>query len=208
MNIQSHFFKAVARLLIVLMCMQPVHSLAAYGDGGRAEERGHSSDQAQKRLGDGLYEQRLIEQAITARTGKRFLDGLTSNDAQFRYLMDNGLASKEALNLSVGISLTAEQVAALTHDIVWMEEREVQGEKVLVPVVYLAQATDRVATTGALIQGQDLTLISGAGLENSGVLRASNSLTAYAERISNTGLIQTDGWTCWPRTAFITSVAA
>src|SRR5690554_2086918 len=153
---------------------------------------GYDPAQAQKRLGDGLYEQRLIEQAVIARTGKRFLDGLTSNDDQFRYLMDNGIASKESLNLSLGVSLTAEQVAALTHDIVWLEEREVQGEKVLVPILYLAQATDRVAPTGALIQGRDVALISGAELNNSGMLRASNNLSVSAENISNSGLIQAD----------------
>ncbi|WP_178087271.1 DUF637 domain-containing protein [Pseudomonas sp. C27(2019)] len=153
---------------------------------------GYDPAQAQKRLGDGLYEQRLIEQAVIARTGKRFLDGLTSNDDQFRYLMDNGIASKESLNLSLGISLTGEQVAALTHDIVWLEEREVQGEKVLVPILYLAQATDRVTPTGALIQGRDVALISGAELNNSGMLRASNNLSVSAENISNSGLIQAD----------------
>ncbi|QEY58325.1 filamentous hemagglutinin N-terminal domain-containing protein [Pseudomonas sp. C27(2019)] len=153
---------------------------------------GYDPEQAQKRLGDGLYEQRLIEQAVIARTGKRFLDGLTSNDDQFRYLMDNGIASKESLNLSLGISLTGEQVAALTHDIVWLEEREVQGEKVLVPILYLAQATDRVAPTGALIQGRDVALISGAELNNSGMLRARQNLSINAENISNSGLIQAD----------------
>ncbi len=65
--------------------------------------------------------------------------------------MDNAIASKGALNLSVGISLSAEQVAALTHDIVWMEEREVMGEKVLTPVLYLAQTEGRLAPNGALI---------------------------------------------------------
>jgi filamentous hemagglutinin len=45
-------------------------------------------------------------------------------------------------------------VAALTHDIVWLEEAEVNGEKVLVPVLYLAQAKNRLAPNGALIQGR------------------------------------------------------
>lgn len=153
---------------------------------------GYDPEQTLKRLGDGLYEQRLIEQAVIARTGKRVLGGLTSNEDQFRYLMDNGIASKESLNLSLGISLTGEQVAALTHDIVWLEEREVQGEKVLVPILYLAQATDRVAPTGALIQGRDVALISGAELNNSGMLRASNNLSVNAENITNSGLMQAD----------------
>ena len=153
---------------------------------------GYTPDNTQKRLGDGLYEQRLIREAVVARTGQRFLAGLTSDEAMFRYLMDNAIASKQALNLSVGITLTAEQVAALTHDIVWMEEYEVNGEKVLVPVLYLAQAEGRLAANGALIQGQDVTLISGGDLLNQGTLRASNNLSAVAGgSIGNSGLIET-----------------
>jgi filamentous hemagglutinin len=151
---------------------------------------GYNAGLTQRRLGDGLYEQRLVQDAIVARTGKRFLDGLASDEAQFKYLMDNAIASKTALNLVPGIALSAEQVAALTHDIVWMQEQEVNGQKVLVPVLYLAQATDRLAPTGALIQGRDVALISGSDLTNSGILRASNTLTVNAANINNSGLAQ------------------
>ena len=151
---------------------------------------GVNSEQTQRRLGDGLYEQRLIQQAIVARTGKRFLDGLTSDEAQFKYLMDNAIASKATLQLAPGVALTAQQVAALTHDIVWMQEQEVNGQKVLVPVLYLAQANDRLAPGGALIQGQDVALISGNNLNNSGTLRASHDLSLTASNIGNSGLMQ------------------
>nr|WP_312973039.1 DUF637 domain-containing protein [Pseudomonas sp.] len=154
----------------------------------------YNPDHAQKLLGDGLYEQRLIRDAIVARTGQRFLAGLTSDEAQFRYLMDNAIASKDALQLSVGVGLSAEQVAALTHDIVWMEEREVSGQKVLAPVVYLAQAEGRLAPNGALVQGRDVTLISGGGLVNQGTLRATQNLNVTAQQnIANSGLMQADG---------------
>ncbi|WP_165497346.1 hemagglutinin repeat-containing protein [Phytopseudomonas dryadis] len=151
---------------------------------------GYDPDQAQKRLGDGLYEQRLIREAIVARTGQRFIAGLDSDEAMFRYLMNNAIASKEALNLGLGVSLSAEQVAALTHDIVWMEEQEVLGEKVLVPVLYLAQAEGRLAPNGALIQGRDVALISGGDLSNQGTLRASGELDVQAVNIANSGLLQ------------------
>ncbi|TLX58759.1 heme utilization protein [Stutzerimonas nosocomialis] len=151
---------------------------------------GYDTDVAQKRLGDGLYEQRLIREAIVARTGQRYLAGLTSDEAMFRYLMDNAIASKDALGLALGVSLTAEQVAALTHDIVWMEEHEVMGETVLVPVLYLAQAEGRLAPNGALIQGRDVALISGGELTNQGTLRASQNLDISAENIANSGLMR------------------
>ena len=70
------------------------------------ENRGYDSDLNIKRLGDGLYEQRLIQQAVVARTGQRYIDGQTSDEGLFRYLMNNAIASKDELNLSVGITLT------------------------------------------------------------------------------------------------------
>lgn len=55
---------------------------------------GYDPDQSAKRLGDGFYEQTLIQQAVVARTGQRFIDGQTSNDGLFKYLMDNALTSR------------------------------------------------------------------------------------------------------------------
>ncbi|HEF4760095.1 TPA: hemagglutinin repeat-containing protein [Pseudomonas putida] len=152
---------------------------------------GYDPDIAAKRLGDGFFEQRMIQQAVVERTGQRFIDGQTSDEAMFKYLMNNAIASKDALNLSIGVTLTAQQVAALTHDIVWLEEHEVNGEKVLVPVLYLAQADNRLAPNGALIQGADVTLIAGQDLNNAGTLRATNNLSASATQdLTNSGLIE------------------
>ncbi|MCP5575784.1 hypothetical protein NL318_27670, partial [Klebsiella pneumoniae] len=77
---------------------------------------GYNPDESAKRLGDGFYEQRLLQQAVVAATGQRFLAGQTSDEQMFKYLMDNAIASKQQLNLAVGVGLTSEQVAALTHD--------------------------------------------------------------------------------------------
>ncbi|EQL42756.1 hypothetical protein M770_34890 (plasmid) [Pseudomonas aeruginosa VRFPA03] len=151
---------------------------------------GMNPDDSRKRLGDGLYEQRLIRDAVVARTGQRYIDGLSSDEALFRYLMDNAIAYKDSLQLQLGVGLSAEQMAALTHDIVWLEEVEVNGEKVLVPVVYLAQAEGRLAPNGALIQGRDVKLVSGGDLHNVGTLRARNDLSATADNLDNSGLIE------------------
>ncbi|NWD72291.1 hemagglutinin repeat-containing protein, partial [Pseudomonas gingeri] len=152
---------------------------------------GYNPDDSAKRLGDGFYEQKLIQQAVTARTGQRFIDGQTSDDAMFKYLMNNAITSKQALNLQLGVSLTSEQVAALTHDIVWMENQTVNGEQVLVPVLYLANASNRLAANGALIQGSDVSLIAGKDLNNAGTLRASNNLSVTAGNdLTNSGLLE------------------
>ncbi|WMN17983.1 hemagglutinin repeat-containing protein [Pseudomonas piscis] len=89
------------------------------------------------------------------------------------------------------MSLTSEQVAALTHDIVWLENAEVNGEQVLVPVLYLAHSNNRLAPNGALIAGSDLNLIAGKNLDNAGTLRATHNLSAQAgQDLVNSGLIE------------------
>jgi filamentous hemagglutinin len=72
-----------------------------------------------------------------------------------------------------------------------MENAEVNGEQVLVPVLYLANANNRLAANGALIQGSDVTLIAGKDLNNAGTLRASNNLSATATNdLVNSGLVE------------------
>ncbi|WP_241089235.1 DUF637 domain-containing protein [Pseudomonas viridiflava] len=65
------------------------------------------------------------------------------------------------------------------------------GEMVLVPVLYLAQADGRLGPTGALIAGNDVSLIAGQNLDNVGTLRAANNLSAAAGNdLVNSGLIE------------------
>nr|WP_225776590.1 hemagglutinin repeat-containing protein [Pseudomonas sp. Marseille-Q3773] len=152
---------------------------------------GYNPDESAKRLGDGFYEQKLVQQAVLARTGQRYIDGQNTDEQLFKYLMDNAIQSKQQLNLAVGVSLTSEQVAALTHDIVWLESAEVNGEQVLVPVLYLAHGNNRLAPNGALIAGNDVNLIAGQNLDNVGTLRASNNLSAKAgNNLVNSGLVE------------------
>lgn len=77
-----------------------------------------------KRLGDGYYEQRLINEQIAELTGHRRLDGYQNDEEQFKALMDNGATAARSMNLSVGIALSAEQAAQLTSDIVWLVQKK------------------------------------------------------------------------------------
>ena len=88
-----------------------------------------SADITTKRVCDAFYENKLIRDSIFKQTEKRFLNpNIKSNTDQFKYLLDNGIQSKTDLNLASGISLSASQINALTHDIVWMEQKIVQGQ--------------------------------------------------------------------------------
>ncbi|MDB5991967.1 MAG: filamentous hemagglutinin protein, partial [Herbaspirillum sp.] len=156
---------------------------------------------AQKRLGDGFYEQKLINDQITELTGKRFLGAYLSNEEQYRALMDAGIASAAQFQLTPGIALTAAQMAALTYDIVWLVSKDVtlpdgSVTKVLTPVVYLARADAAdVRTSGALISAQNIDLSINGSLNNGGTLQAANKLLIQATDIANTGVIRSDAKT-------------
>ncbi|NDC83435.1 hypothetical protein EB093_07235, partial [bacterium] len=91
-------------------------------------------------VGDSYTENQWIQDLVFEQTGKRFIVG--GNDAeQSQMLMDNALAVKDQLGLQVGQALTAEQVAHLDHDILWLVSRVIDGQTVLAPTLYLSQAT-------------------------------------------------------------------
>ena len=101
-----------------------------------------------------------------------------------RNLMDAGLLAQVKFGLSAGDSLSAEQQAALTQDIVWPEWQEVNGQRVMVPKVYVAHQdqnndTHNDAPKGARIVGTDVAITT-RELKNTGTLLASNSLAINA----------------------------
>ncbi len=76
--------------------------------------------------------------------------------------------------------MTPEQVARLTQDITWLEERVVRGKSVLVPRVYLASSTlDNVNLASAQIKAGQAG-VQVAALINSGDITGSNGLNVTA----------------------------
>ncbi|EGO62720.1 hemagglutinin repeat-containing protein [Acetonema longum] len=141
----------------------------------------------QKRLGDGYYEQKLIRDQLTLLTGRQFLDNYTSSEEQYKALLDNGIAAAETFHLTVGVALTPEQIQALTQDIVWMVEQEIQGQKVWVPVVYLAGARDmELRPDGALIAAKEIDITTTGNLTNSGSIKA-DKLLLNVQNLTNRG---------------------
>ncbi len=120
-------------------------------------------------LGDPYYETRLVQKQIFEQTGSYFLEeGVTSHYEQMQSLFDNAVQAYKDLELSPGVALSAEQAQQLKQDIIWMEERIVQGHKVLVPRLYLAKAgTKRAQSTVARIDAKDVYLKAGT-LANTG----------------------------------------
>jgi filamentous hemagglutinin len=109
-----------------------------------------------KRLGDSNYEAHLIRQQLIHVTGKNVLDGYENEAAQFKNMMDNAVQTATELGMVYGQAPSAEQLGLITEDMIWMIETEVAGQRVLTPVVYLAQATIDMIETGAVIAADDI----------------------------------------------------
>ncbi|WP_436408972.1 hemagglutinin repeat-containing protein [Escherichia coli] len=149
-----------------------------------------------KRLGDGFYEQRLIREQVVALTGQRYLDGYSNDEEQFKALMDAGIAFGKQYNLTPGVALTAEQMALLTGDIVWLVNTTVtlpdgSTQTVQVPQVYARVKPGDVNSAGALIAGRDMVMKLDGDLFNSGKLAGKQTVQLSAENIHNqAGTIQ------------------
>ena len=151
-----------------------------------------------KRLGDGYYEQKLVNEQIHQLTGYRRLDGYKSDEEQFKALMDNGLTAAKTFGLTPGIALSAEQVARLTSDIVWMENRTVSlsdgsTQTVLAPKVYALARKGDLNTSGGLISAEQVLLkLQNGNLTNSGTIAGRQAVLIQARNINSNGNIQAD----------------
>lgn len=151
-----------------------------------------------KRLGDGYYEQKLINEQINRLTGHRRLDGYSNDEEQFKALMNNGLTASKELGLTPGIALTPEQVARLSSDIVWLETQKLtladgSSQTVLVPKVYVLARQGDVNISGSLISANQINLnIQNGTLHNSGTIAGRQVVVLNARDINNAGYLQAD----------------
>ena len=150
---------------------------------------GFNPDRNIRLLGDSFYETKLINKAILEGTGRRFLSGYKSDKEQMQALYDNAASEQADLNLSVGIALSKEQIAKLKKDIIWYVEEEVQGQKVLVPKVYLTRNTlSKLKDKNASIEaGQELA-ITAKNIQNTGNLSA-NNITITTDNLTNKSIL-------------------
>ncbi|WP_186076612.1 hemagglutinin repeat-containing protein [Burkholderia gladioli] len=146
-----------------------------------------------KRLGDGFYEQQLVRNQVTSLTGKAVLGPYADLQTMYESLMAAGADLSKSLDLPIGASLSADQVAKLTSNVILMETRVVDGQSVLVPVVYLAQASQQ-NMNGPLIAATNIDLQNAQTFTNSGTVKADNTLAIQGKQIDNAfGALQSGG---------------
>ena len=145
-----------------------------------------------KRLGDGFVEQQLLREQIAGLTGHRFLDGYSSDEAQYMALMNAGITYAQEWGLIPGVALTAEQMAALTTDMVWLVERDVilpdgQTTRALVPQLYARPTAGDLRPDGALLAGDILNVQTSGQVANLGTLAGRKLVVLDADRITHSG---------------------
>ena len=146
-----------------------------------------------KRLGDGFYEQQLINDQIVSATGKQYLEGYTDNEAEYKALLEAGIAFGKAFKLAPGIALSKEQMESITTDMVWLETKTVvvegKAQQVLYPKVYLAkQPAKSVDAMGGIISGKAIVSNTNADILNQGIM-AADTIVLGAHDVQNTGRI-------------------
>ncbi|WP_081053941.1 hemagglutinin repeat-containing protein [Burkholderia territorii] len=146
-----------------------------------------------KRLGDGFYEQQLVRNEITSLTGKAVLGPYADLQSMYQSLMTAGADLSKSLDLPIGASLSADQVSKLTSNVIMMETRVVDGQSVLVPVVYLAKASQQ-NIDGPLISATNIDFQNAQSFTNSGTIKADNTLAIQGKHIDNAfGALQSGG---------------
>ncbi|UZF19603.1 hemagglutinin repeat-containing protein [Ralstonia pseudosolanacearum] len=147
-----------------------------------------------KRIGDGFYEQQLIQQQIIRATGQRFIGDYTNNEDEYKALLAAGVAAGKAFGLNVGTALTDEQMARLTTDIVWMVKQTVtladgSQQEVLVPQVYLRAKDTDITGGGTLMAGNNVSFQAKGDVTNSGTIASRRVTVVTGDNIVNSGTL-------------------
>ncbi|WP_415867508.1 hemagglutinin repeat-containing protein [Burkholderia ubonensis] len=146
-----------------------------------------------KRLGDGFYEQQLVRNQVTGLTGKAVLGPYADLQTMYQSLMAAGADLSKSLDMPMGACLSAEQVSKLTSNVIMMETRVVDGQSVLVPVVYLAKASQQ-NIDGPLISATNIDFQNAQAFTNSGTIKADSTLAIQGKQIDNAfGALQSGG---------------
>ncbi|MBQ4776496.1 hemagglutinin repeat-containing protein [Pectobacterium versatile] len=146
----------------------------------------------QKRLGDGFYEQRLVREQIVELVGQRYLADYTSDEDQYKGLMEAGVSFAKKFNLVPGVALTAEQMKQITQDMVWLVAQDVKmpdgtTQNVLVPQVYAQVQQGDMDGSGALLAGKNVSIGVSGGMLNSGRISATQLVSVSGDDIVNVG---------------------
>ncbi|MCI2290157.1 hemagglutinin repeat-containing protein [Enterobacter sp. I4] len=156
---------------------------------------GLNPDRDYRFLGDAVFDTRYVSNAILNQTGSRYINGIGSDLDQMRYLMDSAAEQQKTLGLKFGVALTAAQVAALDHSLLWWEAATINGQTVMIPKVYLSPK-DVTVHSGSVISGNNVQLAGGNVINSGSTIVAQNGLSIDSSNSLsnlNAGLLSAGG---------------
>lgn len=162
------------------------------GSDAMLSQLGQDPALAMKRIGDGFYEQQLVQQQIQKAIGQRYAGNYSNNEEQYQALMDAGVRMAQTFDYQIGTALSAEQMAMLTEDIVWLVKQSVtladgSRQEVLVPQVYLRANQWQVTGEGTLIAGANVDYQTAGDILNNATIAAKNKVVLSGDNIDNLG---------------------
>ncbi|AKG15992.2 filamentous hemagglutinin N-terminal domain-containing protein [Moraxella bovoculi] len=163
-----------------------------------------------KRLSDGYGEQARIKDQYQLLTGRHINTDYRNQEEAYQALMDNGITHAKQFNYTPGMALTAEQMANLTTDIVWLVKQSItvatkdkdgntitKTEEVLVPKLYLRSANIATGTLTpdgrySAVSARNINMQLTGDLDNNGNLIAKDTAAITANNVNNIGTVQGD----------------
>ena len=201
-NMDDSLFNGLYDLLGITPGATPRETNSAYTDRNQflgssyfLERLGLNPDRDYRFLGDAAFDTRYVSNAILNQTGSRYINGIGSDLDQMRYLMDSAAEQQKTLGLKFGVALTAAQVAALDHSLVWWEAATLNGQTVMIPKVYLSPK-DVTVHSGSVISGNNVQLAGGNVINSGSTIAAQNGLTIDSSNSLsnlNAGLLSAGG---------------
>ncbi|OIX90648.1 hemagglutinin repeat-containing protein [Pantoea sp. Ae16] len=137
-------------------------------------------EQDHRFLGDAAFDTRYVSNALLSQTGNRYINGMGSDLQQMSWLMDNAAKAQQSLGLALGVSLNADQVAALDHSILWWEQATINGQTVMVPKLYLSP-NDATVANGSVIAGNNVALTAENIRNNGSTLSANQNIALTSQ---------------------------
>lgn len=201
-NMDDSLFDGLYGLLGIKPGDAPRETNTAYTDRNQflgsayfLDRLGLNPDRDYRFLGDAAFDTRYVSNAILNQTGSRYINGIGSDLDQMRYLMDSAAEQQKTLGLKFGVALTAAQVAALDHSLLWWEAATINGQTVMIPKVYLSPK-DVTVHSGSVISGNNVQLAGGNVINSGSTIVAQNGLSIDSSNSLsnlNAGLLSAGG---------------
>ena len=140
-------------------------------------------------LADPFVENRLLQQAALAATGRNFLLDDVENDqtAQRQALYDNAIAfASTDSTAQIGTALTETQIASLDAPVLWYVTEQVDGRDVLVPTLYLPTPDEiEISPAGQIVASNNVLLEAEDTVTNTGTVSAGGTVLVRAQDVVN-----------------------